>query len=152
MFKSWHLAEVFVSLQGEGVWQGTQMLFLRTVGCNVGVKKNAEQVNAICTSWDGREFTCDTDYRKHLTLTEDQLDKLIQEFPGTHVCVTGGEPLLHKELLSYIAGSCKISVKMLHIETSGTLPIVFEGYHAADPDIWITVSPKKDCLSDPYDL
>jgi organic radical activating enzyme len=138
-------SEIFISLQGEGSYAGTQMLFLRTVGCNVGIKKNSDQVYATCESFTGEKFTCDTDYRKHITMTDEELSELIKTSNVKHVCVTGGEPFLHRDLIDYILQICNDNDKLLHIETSGTLPL-----EQVSNDIWITVSPKIGCLPSSY--
>src|SRR5271170_6427812 len=90
--KKYPVSEIFTSIQGEGVYTGTVMTFIRLAGCSVG-KKIAEKDRAIvnqkaehfsqppgvelkpnhlsvlkpyteiCTLYDGREFLCDTDFR-----------------------------------------------------------------------------------------
>jgi organic radical activating enzyme len=125
------LAEHFTSIQGEGVWIGQTMHFLRLAGCSVG------GIDAVCTTYDGRTFACDTDYKP--TLKFDDPEKILELIPANirHVCLTGGEPFDRdlSPLLSILFGNNK----KVHIETSGTKHI--------PPDIgkfrpWITVSPK----------
>lgn len=159
------IAETFYSIQGEGVWAGTPMFFIRLAGCNVGKYSQASlpiyrpdqamedlgynvqgglepspfQVlhpeYATCTSFSGEKFICDTDYRVKERLTIEQIVALI---PNTeHVVLTGGEPLMHKdiyELISALSGGYRV-----HVETSGTIMIP---YFRIDTDIWITCSPK----------
>lgn len=149
--KKYPISEWFVSPQGEGVWAGACMFFLRLAGCTVGkpypkemYKNNylahtAAQIVALpiyteqCTLFDGRKFACDTDYRKKEMLTSHQI---MQEIPKKvkHVCITGGEPMMHNldNLISYLWGEDKV----IHLETSGTIDKYLKG------DIWVTVSPK----------
>jgi organic radical activating enzyme len=54
----------------------------------------------------------------------------------SHVCITGGEPLLH-DLLPLVERCFDIGIKV-HIETSGTLPIPTLLHKLT----WITCSPK----------
>jgi len=73
--------EIFYSLQGEGLFVGTPGIFLRVSGCNLR-----------CTY-------CDTTYaydRGTEMKIQEILDK-VKKFPCTHVCITGGEPLLQKD-------------------------------------------------------
>lgn len=156
------LAEHFHSIQGEGYWTGTPMHFIRLPGCNVGRKVQritpdipAQTVDGIpigqvpllttsepawlCHRYDGRPFWCDTDFNKH---GEEELDALMGETFEHHICLTGGEPFLHPEIITALEEQCKVKGKMLHIETSGTLFGI-----PLDPFTWITVCPKKGCKS-----
>jgi 7-carboxy-7-deazaguanine synthase len=194
--KKYPIAEVFTSPQGEGVWTGTLMTFIRLAGCSVGkvmTEEKKEQLvqkimpmqwdddlghcrripdNAstalvtlssvppvpeytrMCTTYDGREFLCDTDYQTKSLMT---CDELVAQIPDKveYVCLTGGEPLMYNlcPLLHAIAKKgCKI-----HIETSGTRrPVIDPGYETwfiprlqsnrYNPLVWLTVSPKLGVL------
>lgn len=148
------IAEWFHSLQGEGLWQLTPMLFIRTAGCNVG----AAPEYGSCTTFDGRIFRCDTDYRKKMECTLQEVIALATAPTKTlngveaanatpvpvesHICITGGEPFLHdlREVL-------EIPDKMFHFETSGTLPIPqWVNILRKANDGWIACSPKKGFL------
>jgi 7-carboxy-7-deazaguanine synthase len=125
------IAEVFHSIQGEGAWVGTPMLFIRTAGCNVGTSPN----RGYCTLYDGRMFLCDTDYRKnHEASLADILES--DDTWEHHICITGGEPFLHD--LSAVRDFC--DVKAFHIETSGT--ILFPEW-ARSWVYYVACSPKK---------
>lgn len=155
------IAETFESIQGEGIWAGHLMHFIRTAGCNVGryttpspepgatvpskdnvplrVLREKRPSLSICTSIFGHEFLCDTDY--HRTSTR-ELAEVLKESSIPRVCLTGGEPLMFDavEIADIVAGMGKI----LHIETSGTKPISDELEEAA----YIVCSPKKDFLKE----
>ena len=109
--------EIFLSLQGEGFWTGTPMVFLRLSGCNLSCP------------------FCDTDFSAFTEMTADDIVAEVLRAAGEcrRVCITGGEPLLQldQELISalHAAGFT------LHLETNGTLA-------APDGIDWITVSPK----------
>jgi organic radical activating enzyme len=131
------IAEQFISLQGEGRYTGTQMLFIRLAGCNVGRRNNIRsmavaqslqlpvfQNHQACETAIGQEFICDTDYRSKYEVTVPELADLILKSNAKHVCLTGGEPLLHDVLT--ISALCRELNVQLHIETSGTKEIPIE--------------------------
>lgn len=147
--KKYPIAEIFTSPQGEGLWAGTLMTFVRMAGCSVGKpqKERAEKEHfpvyvERCCSYDGRGFDCDTDFRTKEVLTVSQI---LERFPISvkHACITGGEPLNH-DLFALCIALADHGVQS-HVETSGTvlLPTKMVGIH---PRIWIAVSPKKGVL------
>lgn len=139
------IAEKFLSIQGEGKWAGTSMKFIRLAGCSVGKDL------AICKSMGGTGFQCDTDYKLK---KRESVERLVSWVGDTkHVCITGGEPFDHN-LEPLVKGLLGISDDlMVHIETSGTRPVpkfisdapVNMSDFPSDR-LWITVSPKVDCL------
>lgn len=130
------VAEVFHSVQGEGVYTGTPMMFVRLAGCNVGRYIQAEDDrHSVCTSCSGANFVCDTDYHRYAEMT---IEQLVEECYEDHVCITGGEPLLH--INSGLLELVKALPAAVHVETSGTLPLDrLKG-------CWITCSPKLGYL------
>ena len=153
------LAEHFHSIQGEGYWTGTPMHFVRMAGCSVGrpgslrpeltaVREGFFGVGAtptlstgraawLCHRWDGTPFWCDTDFNK---AEEVELDELLNETWENHICLTGGEPLMHAEAVTNLFIGCLKRGIKLHIETSETIPIPQAS--------WVTVSPKQGWLSE----
>lgn len=163
------IAETFHSLQGEGFWVGTPMHFIRLAGCPVGKKathtwleqgqpgayETAIQHDGVhlpilqtgvmaskCQTWDGRFFDCDTDFSTHTYKT---VDELIGETTEHHICLTGGEPLVHQERLISLGFFQQAFDRriMIHIETSGTIEL--NQHYVNRPYIWITVAPKWNC-------
>jgi organic radical activating enzyme len=128
------IAERFKSIQGEGVWAGTPMAFIRFVGCSVGKR--------VCAG-------CDTDFDREFpwkgggSFSSDELIAWAE--PYKHICLTGGEPLDQDlgpllDCLDILHPSeRRIDV---HIETSGTKALPTVG-HA-----WICVSPKPGFRED----
>lgn len=154
---SYPVAEIFHSLQGEGVYTGTPMMFIRLAGCNVGeyigypvgsedftqflnagpfilvdqdLQLLRQKKHSVCTSVTGERFLCDTDYH---AFTRKTIEELLAEWQENgrqqHICITGGEPFLH-DLTPLVLAFQEHRV-MAHIETSGTKPLRFDGRASA---------------------
>ena len=109
--------EIFLSLQGEGFWTGTPMVFLRLSGCNLSCP------------------FCDTDFSAFTEMSADEIVAEVLRLAGEcrRVCITGGEPLL--QLDPSLISALHDAGFSLHLETNGTL-------EAPEGIDWITVSPK----------
>jgi 7-carboxy-7-deazaguanine synthase len=100
------IAEIFYSIQGEGTLVGVPSVFIRTSGCNLR-----------CT-W------CDTPYTSWNPEGADQsLDQIVEAtaaYPGSHVVVTGGEPMIAPQIIPL---THRLRAAGLHItiETAGTV-------------------------------
>lgn len=105
------VAEVFESIQGEGLYLGERQLFVRFFGCNL----------------DGCQF-CDTrlDYFKEYEPQE--LLGELTSYGDTHsfISFTGGEPLLQKDFLKEISKLTQKHGFKNYLETNGTLPEALE--------------------------
>lgn len=143
------IAEVFDSLQGEGRFVGTPMKFIRLAGCSVGEPETPAQLGTfpilktanpawLCHTYDGRSFFCDTDFKfREWQNFSNLLDDTWQE----HICLTGGEPLMHGEKLQrFIAEALERDIQV-HVETSGTIDI-----YLPSPHVWVSMSPKLTYL------
>lgn len=121
------IAEKFKSIQGEGVYAGTPMAFIRFVGCSVGKK--------ICSA-------CDTDFEEPVTWRGGGEFSIIElrDWVGDykHVCLTGGEPF--DQSLVQFEEMFTTGSKMLHIETSGTKNPTY--LDTESKQVWVCVSPK----------
>lgn len=121
--------EVFDSLQGEGVWAGAPMTFVRFAGCN------ASDLRLGCLTW------CDTpqSWRAEGGVETDSAEIVERVLGGGlgRVCLTGGEPLLQGEHLARLIERLQDAGVAVHVETNGTLPLP----GTTRPD-WVTVSPK----------
>ena len=168
--KTFAVSEIFTSPQGEGVWSGTMMTFIRLAGCTVGKRYSAERYKSReeqtfvgleemppefpiyteeCTLYDGRKFACDTDYRKKESLTVEAIVARVSE-GVEHVCISGGEPMMHDlvPLIRALWGVMRPHGTTVHIETSGTINAAkaLGLYCERRNGVWITVSPKFGCL------
>src|SRR6202051_5404225 len=74
------IAEIFYSVQGEGLLTGVPSVFVRTSGCNL------------------RCWFCDSEYTSWRVEGEDlsveEILARIAVFPARHAVVTGGEPMI----------------------------------------------------------
>lgn len=122
--KLYKLAEIFYSLQGEGMRQGEASVFVRFAGCNLCCKK------------EEAGFDCDTNHERVTSLDVDGVVNSILDLSSDcrWVVLTGGEPSL--QLDSLLIARLKGLGLLLAIETNGT--------RALPPGLdWITISPKK---------
>ena len=103
-----------------------------------------------CTTYDGRKFECDTDYRVKWRLEIPEIMELIPSY-SKYVCITGGEPFIHN-LTPLVHAILSIRRLRVHIETSGTKPMSSAFSNSDSMSVycgktaWITVSPKFDYL------
>lgn len=103
------VSEVFLSVQGEGVYAGEPQIFVRFHGCNMRC--------AFCdTSQDNppEDASLRSVIDKILDLNKDKKVETIS--------VTGGEPLLHSSFLSILLSHLRDHGYKVHLDTNGTLP------------------------------
>lgn len=128
MTTTYPLAERFKAPQGEGLYAGAPMAFVRFVGCSVGQK--------VCTA-------CDTDFDRaypQLGGGNYTAEEIVGwAAPEKRVCLTGGEPL-DRDLSGLIEAAHAAGI-VSHIETSGTR---YQAWlDGIEPSwTWICVSPK----------
>lgn len=106
------VVEIFQSIEGEGMKAGFLTTFIRLFGCNLNC------------NW------CDTTYSRkpyapRYNLTVAEIVTRVARFKNKHICLTGGEPLLHGEAASLlIRNLSKLDfVDDIHIETNGSLDL-----------------------------
>ena len=99
------IADIFVSLQGEGKNQGKPCLFIRLAGCNLD-----------CT-W------CDTKESRSggISMSMDTVLEQVWRVNPAYVCITGGEPLLQADTLKPLLASLHRRGTGIDIETNGTI-------------------------------
>jgi 7-carboxy-7-deazaguanine synthase len=100
------ISETFYSLQGEGELTGVPSVFIRTSGCNLRC------------NW------CDTPYASwNPEGTERAVDDLVAEVratPTRHVVLTGGEPMIAKNIRD-LAAALRAAGQHITIETAATV-------------------------------
>jgi len=121
------IAETFGSIQGEGLWVGTPMFFIRFAHCNLNCP------------W------CDTDYRATERVSVGELITRVITMSAPHVCITGGEPFVQREGLTKLVRELARRRIQVHVETNGTYSLC-SGASPSWPAVWewpwLTVSPK----------
>ena len=98
--------EIFYSIQGEGIYMGLPMAFVRVTGCNLRC------------SW------CDTKYAysQGKELSIDQIIERLKTYPTKHVCLTGGEPMAQDEIFNLINQLLSNDYK-IYLETNGSISL-----------------------------
>jgi 7-carboxy-7-deazaguanine synthase len=99
------IAEIFSSIQGEGIWMGVPSTFVRVSGCNL------------------RCVWCDTPYASWRpegpAKTIDEIVEAVEAEKIDHVVLTGGEPMIF-EPIEELAFRLKELGHTITIETAGT--------------------------------
>jgi 7-carboxy-7-deazaguanine synthase len=114
------IAEIYRSIQGEGLLTGAASVFVRTSGCNL------------------RCWFCDTPYTswqpEGRDMPVDEIVAHVEEWDTQHVVITGGEPMLYAELIP-LCDQLRGIGRHVTVETAGTL------YLPAACDL-MSISPK----------
>lgn len=100
------VTEIFFSIQGESTLAGRPCVFVRFTGCDL------------------RCGYCDTEYAFHggKTMSQDEILAEVATHPTRFVCLTGGEPMLQREL-PQLAARLLDSGYEVSIETHGQKPL-----------------------------
>ncbi|UOF00360.1 radical SAM protein [Bdellovibrio reynosensis] len=112
--------EIFYSIQGETTYVGNPTVFVRLTACNLR-----------CTY-------CDTKYSYYEGEMQglDAIIATIASHKTPYVCITGGEPLLQKEVHTLMKTLCDQGYKV-SLETSGSKSV-----EAVDPRVKIILDVK----------
>lgn len=100
------IAEIFRSIQGEGIWAGTPSTFVRVSGCNL----RCEWCDTKYASWNPEGPTLEIG---------EVLDQ-VASLNTRHIVLTGGEPMLF-EPVEDLAARMGESGHVITIETAGTV-------------------------------
>jgi 7-carboxy-7-deazaguanine synthase len=123
------IAEIYASLQGEGLLAGTPSVFVRTSGCNL------------------RCHWCDTPFTSWEPVGEQrsvaEVAAAVTALGRRHVVITGGEPLLLPEVAE-LCHSLRGDRMHITIETAGTV------FLDAPADL-MSISPKLASSAPPAD-
>ncbi|MFM8764052.1 MAG: 7-carboxy-7-deazaguanine synthase QueE [Spartobacteria bacterium] len=101
------ISEIFYSIQGEGELTGVPTVFIRTSGCNLRCR------------W------CDTPYASWNPEGDEMsigdIIKEVLKHPARHCVLTGGEPMVAREIHE-LAAALRKEGRHITIETAGTVP------------------------------
>jgi len=100
------ITEIFFSIQGESSFIGMPCIFIRTTGCNL------------------RCVWCDTAYAFHggVEMPLDEIISKVSAYPCKLVELTGGEPMLQKEMPALSRRLLDLGYTVL-LETGGSLDL-----------------------------
>jgi 7-carboxy-7-deazaguanine synthase len=100
------VTEIFFSIQGEGTRAGRPCAFVRFTGCDL------------------RCVWCDTAYAFHggVEMARAEILAAVERFPTRFAMLTGGEPLLQRELPSLVSELLDRGYEVA-VETHGKLPL-----------------------------
>ncbi|WP_166242481.1 7-carboxy-7-deazaguanine synthase QueE [Paenibacillus turpanensis] len=116
------MVEIFETVEGEGTRAGFPTVFVRLFGCNL------------------RCVWCDTKYsyppaEAEFVMSIGEIVEKVQAFHSTHLCLTGGEPLLYGERSVALIQALTSGIERLtdlHIETNGAIDLepFLKGVHS----------------------
>lgn len=111
--KSYKVKEIFgPTIQGEGSYQGTPVVFLRLAGCNRWSGTIDKKAQSIC-------YFCDTDFVGGESLSADEIVNRLQKLSDIKTLViSGGEPTL--QLDDALLSALRDAGYTLHLETNGS--------------------------------
>lgn len=116
--QNYPIVEIFDSIQGEGVFLGKMVTFVRFAGCN------------LACPWCDTKESWKQEEAQIMTVPE-----ILEQCKQDIVVLTGGEPCLYN--LEPLIAKLHEAKKCVAIETNGTLPTP----RNAD---WVTCSPKPN--------
>lgn len=116
--------EIFESIQGEGRWMGSPVVFIRLAGCNLH-----------CPWCDTKESWGDVGTEMNII----EIIDTVKTHVPKQVVITGGEPTVQMPDLSVLALQLREEGYYTCIETNGT-----NHFDWSDGFNWITCSPKPE--------
>lgn len=108
------VSEIFNSIDGEGIRTGELVTFVRLYGCNLRCK--------YCDSMYAVDNKEEKTKCKWMTINE-IIQNVERNKVSNKITLTGGEPLLHKELSLQLIDSFLLKGYEVNIETNGSIDI-----------------------------
>ncbi len=124
------VVEIFKSIDGEGKRAGMPATFIRLAFCNLR-----------CTYCD-TSYAFDDNYARDMTV--DEIVHKCIELDCPSITLTGGEPLIHRDVENLIAELDRNNLDV-NVETNGTID---PSYYHKLKNVWFTVdykSPSSGC-------
>ncbi len=100
-----NISEIFYSIQGESSLAGMPCVFIRLQGCNMR-----------CV-WCDTDYSLDVKVKANLMTINEIADK-VKDYNCNFICVTGGEPLMQKEVTQLLEYFCDKNYRV-SLETNG---------------------------------
>ncbi len=104
------VAEIFSSVNGEGPRSGQLAVFIRMCGCNL-------KCEYCDTKWAGGEGS---DFR---WMSTEEIMSAVRQYGIRNVTLTGGEPLIQKEIGELLAELTREPGLRVEVETNGSVPL-----------------------------
>lgn len=108
--KAYQVVESFVSINGEGRRAGQLALFIRFAGCNL----RCSYCDTMWANEPGVAYTW---------MTKEEIYDLVRESGVENVTITGGEPLLQKDIKELLCFLAEDKNLFIEIETNGSVAI-----------------------------
>ena len=106
----YNIAEKFISINGEGTTAGQLSVFIRFKGCNLNC--------SYCdTKWANEPNTVAE------VMTENNIYKYIKSSGIKNVTLTGGEPLIQKDIIILLEKLAADKALVVEIETNGSIDV-----------------------------
>lgn len=106
----YHVAEHFISINGEGTRAGQLAFFLRLKGCNLSC--------SYCDTTWANEPGCQA-----VPMTEQEILSMIIESGVLNVTITGGEPLNRPNMKLLLSKLAELPNHFIEIETNGSIDL-----------------------------
>jgi len=103
------VAEIFQSINGEGMKAGELAVFVRFCGCNL----HCRYCDTMWANLPGAPFT---------EMGTEEILRQVCRYPAKNVTVTGGEPLLQKGILGFFRHLAEEGYSV-EVETNGSVPL-----------------------------
>lgn len=107
---SYKIVETFLSINGEGTKAGQLSFFIRFAGCNLSC-------DYCDTKWANQSGTPYTE------MTEVELYAMVKESGAENVTITGGEPMIQKDIGVLLDFLCRDPGLYVEVETNGSVPL-----------------------------
>ena len=166
------VSEIFYSIQGEGLYTGCPMIFVRLFGCNMqcaGFSNPSNQPVSVDSETGLTSVGCDSRYswdpllkgtkRKlsNVALLKEVMSLIPEPVNQPILCFTGGEPLLQqhaiRNLLEYIATEQPGLFSHILVETNGSIeltePLIRKSCQGAFQKLTWSISPKLSNSGEP---
>lgn len=108
--QKYRIAELYESINGEGLCAGELAVFVRVAGCSL-------KCSYCDTAWVNLP---DTSY---MEMTADEIAAKVQSFSVRNVTVTGGEPLCQPGMYDLLQSLCDAGCQRVEIETNGSVDL-----------------------------